>query len=433
MSKADRKTFVGFGFGPIQSGLFLYEAQVSGNFRRLVVAEVVEDLVCAVRANGGRYTVNIARPDRIDRVPIEGVEIYNPRDAADRAALVEAVAESDEMATCLPSVQFYDADEQTSVAGAIAEGLARRSDRAPGRPAILYAAENHNHAAEILRQRLAAHAGGAALAGLQTLNTVIGKMSGVIADRQAVDRIGLETITPDIPRAILVEEFNRILISRIALPGFRRGIEVFLEKDDLLPFEEAKLYGHNAIHSLIAYLADLKGLHTIAEAGRDPQIMQIARQAFLAESGQALIRRHAALGDPLFTPAGYEQYAEDLLERMVNPYLNDLVWRVGRDPVRKLGYDDRLFGTMRLALRYGVRPVGLALGAAAGVVSMIRHRDELDPPPRRLPAAPSELTAEGLRELLVEIWGDKGDERGEELIGMTWEAVGRLRREGYEL
>jgi len=427
------KTFVGFGFGPIQSGLFLYEARMSGNFRRLVVAEVVADLVRAVRANRGRYTVNIARKDRIDHVTIEGVEIYDPRDAGDRAALVEAVRESDELATCLPSVRFYDADEQTSVAGMIAEGISRRTDRASGRPTVIYAAENHNHAAEILRGRLTARAGGAELAGVQTLNTVIGKMSGVIADRQAIDRIGLKPITPDIPRAILVEEFNRILVSRIALAGFRRGIEVFLQKDDLLPFEEAKLYGHNAIHSLIAYLADLKGMRTIAQAGSDRQIMHTARQAFLAESGQALIRRHAGLGDPLFTPAGYEQYAEDLLERMVNPYLNDQVRRVGRNPVRKLGYADRLYGAMRLSLDCGVRPERLALGAAAGVVWLIRRGGEPATAPRSLPRTTADLTNETLRHVLLEIWGDEIDQHADTLVAMTSEAIGRLGEAGYEL
>ena len=40
--------FVGFGFGPIQSGLFLNEAFQSGNFSRLVVAEIDQNLVDAV-------------------------------------------------------------------------------------------------------------------------------------------------------------------------------------------------------------------------------------------------------------------------------------------------------------------------------------------------------------------------------------------------
>lgn len=50
-----KKTFVGFGFGAIQGGLFLEEAWKSGNFSRLVVAEVLPAVVDAVRQNGGRY------------------------------------------------------------------------------------------------------------------------------------------------------------------------------------------------------------------------------------------------------------------------------------------------------------------------------------------------------------------------------------------
>ena len=47
------KTFVGIGFGPIQSGLFVSEAYRSGNFDRLTVAEVDESTVRAVRDSGG--------------------------------------------------------------------------------------------------------------------------------------------------------------------------------------------------------------------------------------------------------------------------------------------------------------------------------------------------------------------------------------------
>jgi mannitol-1-phosphate 5-dehydrogenase len=76
------------------------------------------------------------------------------------------------------------------------------------------------------------------------------------------------------------------------------------------------------------------------------------------------MKRHAGV-DPLFTPAGWRAYAEDLLARMANPHLRDRVERVIRDPRRKLGWDDRLIGTMRLALEAGVTPGRFALGAAA--------------------------------------------------------------------
>ena len=47
------RTFVGFGFGPIQSALFLYEAYRSGHFSRFVISEVDAAIVQAVRSAGG--------------------------------------------------------------------------------------------------------------------------------------------------------------------------------------------------------------------------------------------------------------------------------------------------------------------------------------------------------------------------------------------
>ena len=425
------KIYVGFGFGPIQSGLFLYEAYASGNFSRFVVAEIDRDLVWAVRAAGGRSAVNVARKGGIDRRELEGIELFDPAEPRDRQAILEAVSASDEMATCLPSVRFYDPGGASSVAGMIAEGLALRlSRRAAPLPTVLYAAENHNHAAELLREAVLRHVPLGALEGVEFLNTVIGKMSGVVTDGPTVTRLGLAPLTPALGRAVLVEEFNRILVSRVTLPGYRRGIGVFIEKDDLLPFEEAKLYGHNAIHAMIAYLADLRGHVTIAQAGGDAWIMDLAREAFLNESGAALIRRHAKLGEQgeeLFTEAGYRAYAEDLLERMVNPHLSDLVSRVGRDHARKLAYDDRLYGTMRLALEYGIEPRRLALGAAAGVISMIRRQPEINPPAPHLPKTAAELTEGALRSLLLAVWGEKADAHADRLVKLTWEGVRALR------
>ncbi|MDK2970279.1 MAG: mannitol-phosphate 5-dehydrogenase [Candidatus Sumerlaeota bacterium] len=416
------RTFTGFGFGPIQSGLFLYEAWKSGNFGRYVVAEVDAAIVKAVRDNGGAYVVNIAHRNGIEQARLEGIEIYNPADALDRERLLEAIAEADELATALPSVRFYDMGAETSVVRLLAEGLKRRSS---SKPAILYAAENNNHAAEVLTESLAKLLPAAALANFEVLNTVIGKMSGVITDADTMTALGLAPATPSLGRAVLVEEFNRILVSRPTLSGFRRGIGVFAEKADLLPFEEAKLYGHNAIHATIAYLADLKGLRTVADAAAHADIMQTARAAFIDESGAALIKRHAALGDPLFTPDGYRAFAEDLLERMVNPYLNDLIERVTRDPIRKLGYEDRLYGTMRIALEQGIEPRNLAKGASAALISMIRRQAE-DVRSRELPlpSDTSGLTRESAAAILHAIWRKKADEQAPRLIDLTWQAFG---------
>ncbi len=185
----------------------------------------------------------------------------------------------------------------------------------------------------------------------------------------------MATVTPNSSRIFLVEAFNRILISQVNFSPaphespFTRGISAFIEKENLFPFEEAKLYGHNATHALAAYLCGFHGYSYIAGASRDPALLDFIRDAFLKESGEALIRAHAGV-DPLFTPRGFKEYVLDLLERMTNPYLLDSVERVGRDPQRKLGWDDRLVGTMRLALRHGITPHRFAVGAAAALAAL---------------------------------------------------------------
>jgi mannitol-1-phosphate 5-dehydrogenase len=233
------------------------------------------------------------------------------------------------------------------------------------------------------------------LRNVQFLNTVIGKMSGVVADAEQIERSGLDLIAPGLDRAFLVEEFNRILITLIDLPDFERGIDVFVEKAELHPFEEAKLYGHNATHALVGYLAYQKGYITMSEALTDKELRSFAREAFLSESGAPLIAQYMGLDD-LFTPAGYIEYVDDLLDRMANPYLEDLVERIIRDPERKLGWDDRLIGTMRLAIAGGIEPKRFAKGAAAA----LRFLD---------PAVTRESTGDKLRSL----WGGTPESENE--------------------
>jgi len=400
-----KHVFVGFGFGPIQSGLFVAEAFASGNFSRLVVAEIDPALVEAVRNNDGRYSVNVAGADGVDMQDISGLEIYNPNVAQDRTALLAALAEATEISTSLPAVNFYDAGDH-SVAALIAEGIAKNT----GAGKIIYAAENNNHAAEILQEKVEDRLAAPLPENVQFLNTVIGKMSQVVVGADAVKAMGLAPITPALDRAFLVEAFNRILISRIRLPGFARGIEVFSEKDDLLPFEEAKLYGHNAIHALLAYLGAAKGYTKMTELKHDAEVMKIARDAFLNESGAALTKKYAHLNDPLFTEAGYRDYAEDLLERMTNPYLADTVARAARDPRRKLAYHDRIIGTMDLALSQGIRPKNMALAALAGITALLKQEEV----PKH--ASRADLTVADIERILRCLWAKDAGPHANEII-----------------
>jgi mannitol-1-phosphate 5-dehydrogenase len=372
------RTFVGFGFGAIQSGLFLYETHRSGAFGRVIVAEVVPAAVSTIRDAGGYFTVNIAHADRIEHARVGPIEIENPSEEADRARLIEAIAQADEIGTAVPSVNFYTSASPGSIHRVLAEGLRRKATGDYPR-AVIYTAENNNHAAEILEAAVMAEIPeaerGAVKECVRFLNTVIGKMSGVPSgDIQAQ---GLHPVTPGDTRAFLVEAFNRILISRIDFPQpFARGLRVFEEKSDLLPFEEAKLFGHNGMHALAAYLAQVRGLSYISDLRAHPDLLAFARAALIAESGAALVQKYKGV-DALFTPAGITDYTDDLVERMTNPYLRDEVARVGRDPARKLGWDDRLIGAMRLALAHGIEPGHFAVGAAAAL--RVMHPEQPDP------------------------------------------------------
>jgi len=380
-----KHTFVGFGFGPIQSGLFAKEAADSGRFDEIVVAEVDGALVDALRRNNDTYVVNVAHADRVEAVTVKGVRLLNLSVPEDIARLRTALASATEIVTSLPSVAFYTRGGDTSVAALIAEGLCANPDG----QTIVYTAENNNHAAEILDEAVRREATrwevtrwgrhsclpeAAAQTGMsappcscQYLNTVIGKMSQVVTDPQEIARRNLSPIVPGVPRAFLVEAFNRILVSEITLPGFEPGITAFEEKTDLLPFEEAKLYGHNAIHAALGFLGKRLGVALLADLRDNTEVMALARRAFIDEIGAALVKKHSRLGDPLFTRDGFTAYAEDLLERITNPFLGDTVERAIRDPLRKLGADDRIFGSIRQCLAHGIEPGALAYVAGVAL------------------------------------------------------------------
>ena len=404
--------FTGFGFGPIQSGLFAKEAFQSGNFTRIVVAEIDAELVNAVRANKGSYYVNVTKTDGIEPLHIDNIELLNPNVAENRRILLKALAHSTEIVTSLPSVNFYETGGANSVVSLIAEGLKNSIAEAT----IIYTAENNNHAAEILEKAVREKNALLSPGKLQFLNTVIGKMSRVVTDPAEISELKLKTIAPGIERAFLVEQFNQIMVSRTQIAGFKPGIKVFIEKDDLLPFEEAKLYGHNAIHSLLGFIGAVKEARSMTELKCDKAVMQIGRDAFLKESGVALVNKYAYLGDELFTEAGFKDYAEDLLVRMTNPYLGDTIARVTRDVVRKLEMDGRIFGTIQLALEYGIEPKNMALGAIAGIAVLLQKADEYNLPDDLRCGDRRKLDMVRIEKILNWLWAGKSCRKIDQII-----------------
>ena len=182
MSLTGTRTFVGFGFGAIQAGLFLYEAYQSGAFGRLVVAEVLPDVVQDVRSAGGTYAVNVAHADRVEPVLVGPIEIENPGVDEDRQRLIAAIAEAEELATAVPSVDFYASDAPGSLHRLLAEGLRRKASARRSPVRRLCGGEPQPRRPHSCRTRLDAVPAAerdAVAQQVRFVDTVIAKMSGV--------------------------------------------------------------------------------------------------------------------------------------------------------------------------------------------------------------------------------------------------------------
>ncbi len=326
-------TFLGIGAGPIQTGIFVSGA-ARGGFSRIVLADVDEALVDAVRC-AGSITVNTAGPDAVQTDTYAGIEIYNPFDEDDLETLTAVASEAVAISTALPSTVFYRN---------VAPWLAEAFQAAPERRRHVYTSENSTTAAEELRELVGK------FPETYCLDTVIGKMSKVftVADSD------LPPLAPGFERGHLVEAFN-VIYTADAPELADAGIDGLYPKPDLVPFEEAKLYGHNAVHFVLALLLRERGGQTMDEAARHPDLVEIALSTMVEECGPALCKKHTG-ADPFFEPDAFRAHAEDLVKRMTSPVLKDDVARVLRDMERKLGWDDRVAGAMRLCLEQGITP-----------------------------------------------------------------------------
>lgn len=335
------KTFIGIGAGPIQTGIYVAGA-ADGGFDRIVLAEVEPTLVAALKQHHS-ITVNTAEADRITTRTYENIEVFNPNDPNDLPQLIEIAKDALAFNTALPATKFYK-----FCAPWMKEAFAKN----PVGRRYIYTSENSTTAAADLKVAM-----GVEYPETYYLDTVIGKMSKVFAAGESE----LPTLTPGFAKGHLVEAFNTIYTS--SAPGIEEvGIQNLFAKADLVPFEEAKLYGHNANHLLLALLAAERGCNSMSEAAKFPEIVEYTLQALLQESGAALCKKYAGV-DEYFEPANWEAWARELVRRMISPLLSDAIARVARDLTRKLGWEDRLIGAIRLCQAQGVPCPRLLHGA----------------------------------------------------------------------
>jgi len=134
--------------------------------------------------------------------------------------------------------------------------------------------------------------------------------------------------------------------------------------EDQTRFLQRKLYIHNTGHATFGYLGFLKGYTYIHEAAQDPQIMAVCEKA-IEESGWAIQAEYG------FTADVIHAYRTALTEKCVSPELPDEILRVVREPIRKLGRDERFFGPIGLLLAHGRMPESLLYGVCGALLARI--------------------------------------------------------------
>jgi mannitol-1-phosphate 5-dehydrogenase len=241
------------------------------------------------------------------------------------------------------------------VAPSMAAGIKLRADAGITEPLNVIICENLLHASAVLRQyildNLPIEYTGYVYRGVGFVESVVSRMVPVMTEEQRKRD----------PLLVVVEEYKKLPVDRKGFVGEIPDIVGFQPYDNFEAYVERKLFTHNLGHAAAAYLGYLRGHEYIYQAMSDEPVLSAVKGA-LAETGEALIERHG------FTPEEHQEHIDDLLHRFANVALGDTVARVGRDPIRKLGPNDRLIGSARLALSYSITPTNVYRAAGAALM-----------------------------------------------------------------
>ncbi|WP_233134161.1 mannitol-1-phosphate 5-dehydrogenase [Aggregatibacter actinomycetemcomitans] len=246
------------------------------------------------------------------------------------------------------------------IAGTIAKGLVARFAAGNNTPLNIIACENMVRGTTFLKEQVFAHLTPEQKAKAEEL---VGFVDS------AVDRIvpPVQADESD-PLLVTVEEFSEWIVDETQFKGQIPAIRGMEKTDNLMAFVERKLFTLNTGHATTSYLGKLKGYRFVKESIEDEAIKADVK-ATMQESGAVLIKRYG------FAPQAHAAYIEKILKRFANPFLVDDVDRVGREPLRKLSYNDRLIKPLRGTLEYGLPNQHLVNAIAAALA----YRNEQDP------------------------------------------------------
>lgn len=370
-----------FGAGKIARGFIGHLLYLSGiDFTFVEYNDVLADLI----NERGSYTVNILGNSDKNCV-VKGAKALKFSEPEKIAA---AIAEADCVFTAVGGKNL----------GGIAELLARGIEKkaVTDRYLNVVTCENWKQPARILQEavRSQIHADAE-----RYLEEHAGITEAVIM-RSAIESD--EELLKQDPLIVNVQDFWELPIDASRLAGALPEIQGVKLINEFTGFLERKFYTYNAANGTVSYLGALLGYDKLADAAHDERILEILEGVY-QETAQALSKKHKF---PL-----EEQLAFTLTsKRKLQDYkIVDFIERNARDPLRKLGREDRLTGSARLVQEYGIVPENLATAIAAAIY----YKSDGDQFARELERIREE---EGIDAVLVNVCGIDADSELGKLI-----------------
>ncbi|NGN99822.1 mannitol-1-phosphate 5-dehydrogenase [Grimontia sp. S25] len=268
--------------------------------------------------------------------------------------VVDQIANTDMVTTAV------GANVLDKIARTIAEGLVKRFEQGNESPLNIIACENMVRGSTHLKAEVYAHLN-------EEQQAKADEYVGFVDS--AVDRIvpPMDAANDD-PLEVTVESFSEWIVDDQQFKGEIPSIVGMERTSNLMAYVERKLFTLNTGHCITAYLGCMAGYRTIREAIGDPIIRMDVTEA-MKESGEVLIQRYG------FDRELHYAYIEKIIERFSNPFLVDEVARVGREPIRKLGRNDRLIRPLLGTIEYGTANDALLKGIAAA----LKYENATDP------------------------------------------------------
>ncbi len=277
------------------------------------------------------------------------IDGFTALEAGNETLIAEAIARARVVATAV-GVANLDA-----IAPMLAAGLRRRFLQNT-KPLDVYLCENLLGAAQLLSEKVMARLDGPARAWARTdvgfVGTSVARIVGGAGARSSRDD----------PLLVIADVHRDIPCDGPASRASELNIDGLHPVRNFKAEVERKIFTHNIGHAALAYLGYLRGHTHIHETFQDEFVRSVFDGA-LDETTEALLRRY---------PDGLDRQAhmeirKDVRVRFGNPLLKDDITRVAKDPIRKLGRDDRIIGAAALCRSPGIVPRHIATVCAAAL------------------------------------------------------------------